>query len=287
LSPRRGLGIIDLWITLLRRLAMVENSSLPTGVESLLFELARTAGDCAMGYFRQHLDIEDKSHGEHFDPVTQADRDIERRLRQCIHSAFPGHGIVGEEFDDRHTGSAYIWYIDPIDGTRSFMTGSPLWGCLVGLVVNDQCVLGALCQPVLDELFWGGPQGSFLESKGHTERLHSAHTDSLREANLYCTHPDMFDTAESSRKFETLSTNCRLTRYGGDCYNYGLLAAGYIDVVVESSLKPFDIVPLIPILEGAGCVISNWQGESARHGGSIVAAANAQLHAEALACLRD
>jgi histidinol phosphatase-like enzyme (inositol monophosphatase family) len=266
---------------------MDESFNLPTGVEALLFELARTAGDCAMGYFRQHLDIEDKSHGEHFDPVTQADRDIERRLRQCIHSAFPGHGIVGEEFDDRETGSAYVWYIDPIDGTRSFMTGSPLWGCLVGLVVDDRCVLGALCQPVLGELFWGGPQGSFLESKGRTERLHSATTPVLAEANLYCTHPDMFDTIESSRKFEALSTQCRLIRYGGDCYSYGLLAAGYIDLVVEQGLKPFDIVPLIPILEGAGCIVSDWQGGSAGQGGAIVAAANAELHAEALAYLSD
>ena len=266
---------------------MADHSTLPSGVEALLFELARTAGDCAMGYFRQHLDIEDKSHGEHFDPVTQADRDIERRLRQCIHSAFPGHGIVGEEFDDRHTGSPYVWYIDPIDGTRSFMTGSPLWGCLVGLVVEDKCVLGALCQPVLGELFWGGPQGSFLESKDRTERLRGETTRNLDEANLYFTHPDIFETDEASRKFEALSKQCRLTRYGGDCYNYGMLAAGYIDLVVESTLKPFDIVPLIPILENAGCVVSNWQGESARNGGSIVAAANPQLHAEALAYLSD
>lgn len=146
-------------------------------------------------------------------------------------------------------------------------------------------MLGALCQPVLGELFWGGPQGSFLESKGRSERLHSAQTARLEEANMYCTHPEMFESAALLDKFSTLSKHCRQTRYGGDCYNYGLLAAGYIDLVVESSLKPYDIVPLIPILESAGCVVTNWQGASAHAGGSVVAAANEKLHAEALTYL--
>lgn len=265
---------------------MIDKAGLPVGVESLLFELARTAGDCAMGYFRRRLDIEDKSHGGHFDPVTQADRDIERRLRQCIHSAFPAHGIVGEEFADAVTDSPYLWYIDPIDGTRSFMTGSPLWGCLVGFVAEQHCVLGALCQPVLGELFWGGPQGSFLEVDGQRRRLRSATTSQLNEASLYCTHPDIFPTPDLKRRFQTVSDHCRLTRYGGDCYNYALLAAGYIDLVIESDLKPFDIVPLIPILEGAGCVVTDWAGGSASAGGSIIAAANPELHAAALAYLQ-
>ena len=266
---------------------MTGKTSFPSGVEALLLELARTAGDCAMGYFRRRLDIKDKSHGGHFDPVTQADRDIERRLRQCIHSAFPTHSIVGEEFADTATDSPYRWYIDPIDGTRSFMTGSPLWGCLVGFVAAEQCVLGALCQPVLGELYWGGPEGSFLETDGARLRLNSATTENLEDATLYCTHPEIFTTSESQRKFRAVAEQCRLTRYGGDCYNYALLAAGYIDLVVESDLKPFDIVPLIPILENSGCVVTNWLGGSAAAGGSVVAAANPQLHTQAMGILGD
>jgi myo-inositol-1(or 4)-monophosphatase len=252
-------------------------------LEDFALELARTAGSIARAHFRRSFTIENKG-GTAFDPVTSADRAIERVLRASIIERYPEHGIVAEEEGERSGRSPYTWFIDPIDGTRSFMTGSPLWGTLVGLTHHGVPLFGLLAQPVLEEIFFGTPSGSWLIKPDRRDRLRARRCTDLASAVLASTHPDMFAGAAASR-FGALAKLCLLHRFGGDCYNYAMLAAGFIDLVVEGQLKPFDIVPLIPILEGAGCVVTDWQGGSPAGGGLVVAAASGELHAAALAVL--
>jgi myo-inositol-1(or 4)-monophosphatase len=253
-------------------------------LEDFALELARTAGGIAHAHFRQPITVENKSASA-FDPVTNADRAIERVLRTAIDARYPDHGIVAEEEGERAGAGEYTWFIDPIDGTRAFITGSPLWGTLIGLARRAQPLFGLLVQPVLEEVFFGAPSGSWLIKAERRDRLRSRACKELGAAMLASTHPDMFD-AERAPAFRALASQCRLTRFGGDCYNYAMLAAGHLDLVVESQLKPYDIVPLIPILEGAGCIVTDWRGQPALNGGDVVAAGSRELHTAALAVLR-
>jgi histidinol-phosphatase len=250
-------------------------------LEDFALELARTAGGIAQAHFRRALTIDNKG-GAAFDPVTSADRAIERVLRANIVERYPEHGIVGEEDDERPARSDYTWFIDPIDGTRAFMTGSPLWGTLVGLTHRGLPLFGLLAQPVLEEIFFGGPSGSWLIKSDGRDRLKSRACTALKDAVLASTHPSMFSGAAATA-FASLAERCLLHRFGGDCYNYAMLAAGFIDLVVEGKLKSYDIVPLIPILEGAGCVVTDWKGRRPLSGGNVIAAATPELHAAALA----
>jgi myo-inositol-1(or 4)-monophosphatase len=253
-------------------------------LEDFALELAHTAGGIAQAHFRQPLTVENKG-GSAFDPVTNADRAIERVLRAEIVDRYPDHGIIAEEEGERAGRGEYTWYIDPIDGTRAFMTGSPLWGTLIGLTRGVQPLFGVLAQPVLEEVFFGGPNGSWLIKADGRARLRRRACTKLGDAVLTCTHPNMFSGAHAAA-FSTLADQCLLHRFGGDCYNYAMLAAGFVDLVVEGQLKPFDIVPLLPILEGAGCIVSDWRGGKPLKGGYVVAAATPELHAAALALLQ-
>jgi histidinol phosphatase-like enzyme (inositol monophosphatase family) len=256
----------------------------PLELEEFALELAHMAGGIARAHFRQPITVENKG-GASFDPVTSADRAIERALRAKIVERYPEHGIIAEEEGERAGRGEYTWYIDPIDGTRAFMTGSPLWGTLIGLARGDRPLFGVLAQPVLEEVFLGGPSGSWLIKPDRRDRLQRRSCTMLGAAVLTCTHPDMFSGARAAA-FHELAGRCLLHRFGGDCYNYAMLAAGFVDLVVEGQLKPFDIVPLLPILEGAGCVVSDWRGGRPLTGGYVVAAATPELHAAALALLR-
>jgi myo-inositol-1(or 4)-monophosphatase len=253
-------------------------------LEDFALELARTAGGIAQAHFRQPITVENKG-GAAFDPVTNADRAIERVLRTAIVDRYPDHGIVAEEEGERAGSGEYTWFIDPIDGTRAFMTGSPLWGTLIGLTRARQPLFGLLAQPVLEEVFFGGPSGSWLIKADGRERLRSRRCTTLAAAVLASTHPDMF-VGKRATAFRALAAQCLLHRFGGDCYNYAMLAAGFIDLVVESQLKPYDIVPLLPVLEGAACVVTDWRGRPPLDGGDVVAAATPELHRAALAVLR-
>jgi len=253
-------------------------------LEDFAIELAQTAGNIAKAHFRKSFTIENKG-ADAFDPVTSADKAIERVLRAAIAERYPEHGIVGEEEAERDSRSPYRWYIDPIDGTRAFMIGSPLWGTLVGLTHHDVPLFGLLCQPVLEEVFLGSDGGSWLIKPDRRERLRARQCTELRNAVLASTHPDLFD-ADSRRAFEALGRECLMPRFGGDCYNYAMVAAGFVDLVVETGLRAYDIVPLIPILEGAGAVVTDWEGRTPLRGGSVVAAATPALHAAALEILQ-
>jgi myo-inositol-1(or 4)-monophosphatase len=248
----------------------------------LAHRLADRAGEEILPYFRKGVAAENKAKVG-FDPVTAADKAAERAIRKLLAEHCPDHGIVGEEYDAKHSASRYTWVIDPIDGTRAFLTGYPLWGVLVGLKDGDDAVLGIMDQPFTGERFWGTPKGAYLRrGAGKAQRIKTRSCKSLSDAVLASTSPDMFKTREEKSGFDRLSKAVRMTRFGGDCYAYAMLAAGHIDLVVEASLKPVDIVALIPIIEQAGGRITTWDGQSAVNGGRIVAAGDPKIHAAAL-----
>ncbi|GAW36973.1 histidinol-phosphatase [Roseovarius sp. A-2] len=242
--------------------------------------LADVTDAMAMTYFRKPLEIEAK---EDASPVTQADRAIEAEMRRQIMQAFPTHGILGEEQESARLEASLIWVIDPIDGTKSFMSGMPTFGTLIACVSDGTPELGVISIPPTGER-WTGQRGQRTTLNG-TPCQTSGRT-ALGEAILYTTSPDSFDAAGLAQ-FEKLSEKAAMRRFGGDCYGYGLLAAGHVDLLFEMDLHPYDYMALIPVIEGAGGVITDWQGEplTLASDGKVIAAASASLHAEALAVL--
>ncbi|WP_246810229.1 histidinol-phosphatase [Methyloligella sp. GL2] len=233
--------------------------------------------------FRAGIATTDKGESG-FDPVTEADREAERVMRSLIGKRFPDHGIIGEEFGVENEDAPFCWILDPIDGTRAFIMGQPIWGTLIGLLQDDAPILGMMDQPFTGERFWSDGKEAIYQ-RGKTEQLMQTRScASLEEALLGTTAPEMFSPEEAER-FGVLADKVRLRRYGGDCYNYCLLALGQIDLVAESDLQPYDIVPLVPIIEAAGGVVTTWDGGSPRNGGRILAAGDPSLHEKALAIL--
>ncbi len=232
-------------------------------------ELATVAGEAIRPFFRTTLGVENKGRSSVFDPVTAADRAAEQAMRTLIRKTFPQHGIVGEEFDDEGSDAAYVWVLDPIDGTKSFISGMPAWGTLIGLLKDGLPVYGMMNQPFIGERFTGD----------------GAACAGLSGATLFTTSPLLMSDEERGL-FEKVQARARLSRYGGDCYAYCMIAAGFVDLVIETDLKPHDIVALIPIIEGAGGIITNWAGKAAAGGGRIVAAGDKRVHAEALKLLQ-
>lgn len=236
-------------------------------------------------FFRKDFSVLHKDGKGIFDPVTDADRKSEEVIRQFLAEKWPTHSIIGEEFGQDIKQDEHCWIIDPIDGTRAFVLGSPLWGTLIGLKVNEQPLIGMMNQPFTGERFWASPQGSFGRWGNVEQPLKTRVCSSLSDAVITTTCPDLFRTDEDRVLFDELRSHCRMTRFGGDCYNYCLLAMGTVDLIVESGLAAYDIAPLIPLIEGAGGIITTWGGESAVHGGQIIAAGSAQLHEQALTVL--
>ena len=250
-------------------------------------ELAALSGQAILPFFRAAFGTEDKAAGiGAFDPVTEADRAAEAAMRRLIKERFPQHGILGEEFGAEALDAEFVWVLDPIDGTRAFIAGLPLWGTLIGLTRGGVPVRGLMHQPFTAERFSGdGGQATWRGPSGE-RRLRTRRCDRLADALLCTTSPKLFAGGEAVA-YEAVEAETRLARYGTDCYAYCMLAAGHVDLVVEAGLKPYDIVALIPIIEGAGGVVTDWQGHSAAGGGRIVAAGDPRLHEAALARLRD
>jgi len=248
--------------------------------------LADTSGAIIRPYFRKPLAIANKGQKGAFDPVTAADRAAERAMRRALAERWPEHGLIGEELGSAREDARFRWVIDPIDGTRAFIMGSPMWGTLIGLLDGENALLGLMDQPYTGERFWSGATTAHLRtSDGKTRRLKTRACASLADATLSATHPDLFAQGAESDAFFRLADGARMTRYGGDCYGYCLLAAGFVDLVVEAGLKAHDVVALIPIIERAGGRISTWEGNPATAGGRIVAAGDPRLHEQALAIL--
>lgn len=243
-------------------------------------ELVEDAGKIALEYFRKTMDVDDKMPG-YFDPVTEADKRIEENLREGLTKAFPGYSILGEEYGSEGEGE-YRWVIDPIDGTRAFISGTTGWGVLLGLATDDQCLGGLMHQPFTRETFLGDGSAAWLHNDSGTLQLNSRQDPDLSHATIFCTHPLLFSSEEERNAFQELSSQCRLQRYGGDCYSYALVAHGCVDLVVEGLLQAYDIVPLVPIIEAAGGIVTNLDGNPPMNGGTVVAAANKEIHAQAL-----
>ena len=247
--------------------------------------LADAAGRVIRPYFRKRIEIVDKSAKGAFDPVTEADRRAEEVIRGLISKSYPRDGVLGEEYGETLGTSGYRWLIDPIDGTRAFITGIVLWGTLIALEHHGKPVIGILDQPIQNERFVGAGGKAHLITPEATVALRVRACARLADAIVTTTHPFAYFTPEQIAQFDRLARRSRMSRFHGDCYSYGVLALGFIDVVVEAGLKPWDTAALIPIVEGAGGIITDWNGASVKDGGDVIAAGDARVHAEVLKLL--
>ncbi len=262
-----------------------------TAVDFLPFvdRLAQVSGEAIMPFFRTAFAMEDKSGGGVFDPVTEADRAAEAAMRRLIGETFPNHGVIGEEFGAAGETSDYVWVLDPIDGTKSFISGLPLWGTLIGLLHKGAPCYGLMHQPFTREKFYGDGAEAHWRGRGAnggeaSRRLLTRPCAGLDRATLMTTSPKLIPEPLRPR-YEILENRTRLARYGGDCYAYCMLAAGHVDLVVEAGLNIYDIVALIPIVRGAGGVVTTWDGGDPSKGGAIVAAGDKRVHEQALEAL--
>ncbi len=250
-------------------------------VRATLLEAARAADDITLPIFRSGAAVDNKEDGG-FDPVTKADKEAELAIREVIERYFPEHNIIGEEHDNKVTDSDFSWIIDPIDGTRAFISGLPVWGTLIGLAYEGKTIAGLMSQPFTGE--------TYLGIEGASRRLRVGEKDvclgvskvkNLEDAILFTTSPMRF-VSRQGEDFAMLESRVRLSRYGCDCYAYCLLAAGHIDLVVENELNIYDIAALIPIIEYAGGKVTTFDGGAPDGGGDIIAAATPELHRQAL-----
>jgi myo-inositol-1(or 4)-monophosphatase len=248
-------------------------------------KLATVSGEAIKPFFRTALAVDNKSGIGAFDPVTEADRAAETAMRTLIRRNFPDHGIVGEEYGDERADAEYVWVLDPIDGTKSFISGMPAWGTLIALARFGEPVFGMMHQPFIGERFSGDGGAATYRGPAGQRKLRVRTCPALADAVLFTTSPRLMEEADR-RAFGAVEDHVRLSRYGGDCYAYCMLAAGYVDLVIETGLKPHDILALVPIITGAGGIITTWDNTPAYAGGRIVAAGDARVHAEALKVLR-
>ncbi len=263
----------------------------PTTDAAAITALVQAASDRALDWFRSGRRHEvgavgDKGGATGFDPVTEADRAVEAEIRAGLAARFADHAILGEEEGTTGDDDAeYRWVIDPIDGTRAFISGQPMWGTLVGLQRRGVPIAGWMHVPAVGETYVAvGGEASLNDAAGRRPLATSPVVD-LAAATLLCTHPTMFVTDDERSAFARVTDAARLTRFSGDCVNYGLVASGDADLVVENQLQPYDVIPLIPIVEAAGGVITDREGRPPVHGGWAIAAATPELHAAALAAL--
>jgi histidinol phosphatase-like enzyme (inositol monophosphatase family) len=268
---------------------MRDEGRLTEGVRADLVRVAHLLADAArvetLRHFRQSIASEDKSvAGSRFDPVTVADRASEAAMRAILAAERPEDGILGEEFGVREGTSGLTWVLDPIDGTRGYICGTPTWGVLVSVADSGGPVYGVIDQPYVGERFAGGFGAAEVVGPMGRQALRTRGPRALSEALLLSTFPEV-GTAIEREAFQAVAGRVKLTRYGMDCYGYALLAAGQVDLVIEAGLHAYDVQAPIAVIEAAGGVVTDWQGRPAPQGGRILAAANAAVHAEALAIL--
>ena len=254
-----------------RTVAEEADGTIMTAIDfaSFVEELAAVSGDTILPFFRTSIGVENKKAGRDFDPVTEADRAAEAVMRRLISTNFPQHGIVGEEFGNERPDAEYVWVLDPIDGTKAFIGGFPVWGTLIALLHHGEPVFGMMHQPYIGERFSGDSGSAYYRGPSGERKLAVRRCSALRDATLYTTSPLLMSEADR-RAFERVQNAVRLPRYGGDCYCYAMLAAGHVDLVIETGLQPHDIVALIPIVTGAGGIITTWEGAPAANGGRAV-----------------
>src|SRR5262245_52214671 len=229
--------------------------------------------------------MENKDKGGGFDPVTVADREAEAAIRREIRRVYPDHGILGEEHGFDAGASPHTWILDPIDGTRAFVLGQLHWGTLIALNDGTAPIVGLMRQPYTGETFIGSEAGCELRHRSSTTRLTTRVTSRLADVTVCATDPTMFAGAAHQQAFSRLAQRARAVRFGGDCYTPCLVAGGWADLVVEAGLKPWDVQALIPIVQGAGGVITDWAGRPADRASEVIIAGNRALHAEVVAAL--
>ena len=249
--------------------------------------LADTAGEVIRPYFRRRIDIDDKgaAKGEVFDPVTEADRNAELAIRAIIDAERPEDAILGEEYGEKAGTSGLRWVLDPVDGTRAFINGRHEWGSLIALEKDGHAALGIIDQPVLGERFIGANGKTKFMVRGIEEDLRVRPCARIEDAILCCTHPYAYFEAEERAGFRRVSSAVKMSRFGGDCYIFGLLAMGFCDLIVESHFKRWDVAALIPVIEGAGGIITDWNGGDPSAGGQCVASGDRRVHDAALKLL--
>lgn len=254
----------------------------------VLLDIALQVADAAHGdtlrLFRSGNLLTDNKARKGFDPVTEADRAAEQAMRKLINGLRPEDGIVGEEFGEIEGSSGLRWVLDPIDGTRGYISGTPTWGVLVGLEDGTGPLLGVIDQPFTGEKFFGGAGAASWQRGEDRRSIRTRACGSLSEAVLYTTFPEVGTKSEEAA-FRAVSQQVRLTRYGMDCYAYALLAAGQVDLVIEAGLNAYDVVAPIAVIEAAGGVVTDWTGGPAHRGGRLIAAGDRRLHAQALEIL--
>ena len=247
------------------------------------FRLADAAKAETLPRFRTGIVVVNKEAGG-YDPVTEGDQAAETAIRALIGEAFPEHGILGEEHGSVGLDREHVWVIDPIDGTRAFISGVPVWGTLIGFQSAGRAKMGIMDQPFTGERYFADGEKAWYRGPDGEKQIRTRDCRSLADAVLFTTSPHIF-TSEEGARYNAVQDNVRLFRYGVDCYAYVLLAAGHADLVIESSLKPYDVGALIPIIEQAGGIITTWDGGRPEGGGRIVAAGSKAVHEEALAIL--
>lgn len=263
---------------------MVQDPDLADELADVARRLADAAKGPTLAYFRKAGLAVDNKYEVGWDPVTEADRQAEVAMREVLAERRPNDGILGEEFDPVPDTSGLVWVLDPIDGTRSYVCGSPVWGTLVAVADSEGPIYGIVDQPYIGERFEGGFGEAHLHLRNGSRRLLTTSTKRLEDATLFTTMPEIGSAAER-KAFLRLAARMRLVRYGLDCYAYALLAAGHIDLVVEAGLKPYDVNAPIALVEAAGGRATDWSGGSAHGGGTLLAAANAELHSAAMEVL--
>lgn len=256
--------------------------------ETLAFahRLADAAGEVIRPYFRQPIAVTDKgaTKGVTFDPVTAADREAEEALRDIICRERPQDGILGEEYGEVAGTSGRRWVLDPVDGTRAFIVGHHMWGTLIALEVEGERILGIIDQPVLRERFIGYPGTAEMTSPEGRMPLGTRACANLADAIVTTTHPWSYFRKDERAAFERVAHAARMSRFGGDCYGYALLAAGYSDLVIEAGLRPWDVAALVPVIENAGGIVTDWHGNALVEADTynVIAAGDARVHAEAV-----
>jgi histidinol phosphatase-like enzyme (inositol monophosphatase family) len=252
-----------------------------------LIALNAAAAEVILPLFRADHGLVDKGGAKGFDPVTEADRGAEAAIRKLIAEQFPDHGVIGEEYGEDRPDAEFVWVLDPVDGTRAFISGLPLWCVLIGLRHQGKPILGSIAQPYLDEIYLGHAGGSRLISRGVATPLHVRPCPRLTDALIATTDPDgCFDGAELGA-WNQVRAAARLARLGCDAYAYAMVAMGKMDLVIEAGLKAWDIESAIPLIEGAGGIVTDWRGEPVgQQGGQIAIAGDRACLDEALVALR-
>jgi histidinol phosphatase-like enzyme (inositol monophosphatase family) len=256
-----------------------------TEFESFAVELAAGAAEVTLPFFRADNAEENKAGPGDFDPVTEADRGAEAAIRRLIAARYPNHGVIGEEYGEDRPDAEHVWILDPIDGTRAFIAGLPMWTTLIALRTGGRPTVGVIAQPYIDELFLGGPSGAALMSRGQTRPIRVRPCERLTDAVIATTAPEIFTAPELGAWTQVMAA-ARLARYGCDAYAYAMLALGRIDMVAETGLKVWDWSALIPVVEAAGGEVTDWRGGPVNGDGRIIAVGDARVRDQALVAFR-